>query len=132
VSNDSNESEKFPDAPVICASCAFFLSGLTHRKVPLENQKGVCIRYPTEVDKFATAICGEHKFAAADAEILATDLEMLPMINPRTRKILRGIGLHTIGDILTVGRGSIFVGGKPDRRAIEEISRAMTKLGVDW
>ena len=124
-------TEEFEDAKVCCGTCKFFQPLLRQRAVP-GNRPGMCLRYPQPVEKADEDVCGEHKFVEPDDKILATDLIMLPMITSRTRAILKNLGLVTIGDVCTVGRGHIVFKGKPDRRAIAEVERAMLKLGVEW
>ena len=97
-----------------------------------DEDVGWCHLWPTKKKKAANDFCGQFCPRPPGDDVLATDLEMLPAVSDRTRRICWSLGLRQVGDVYLVGRAAIVLNGRPEKQTIHELASAMRVLGVLW
>ncbi len=103
-----------------CETCRHFRDGLT------------CARYPQHVSVPSSGhSCGEWSEVPPSDLVRSTEI-MLLQTSDHSRRVCSRLGLTTVQDLLDVGRSAIVTHGKLDRAAINQISVALSKLGITW
>lgn len=106
-----------------CCDCRFC--------VILDDHRSACQRYPKAEALPQSQWCGEWSPVAASDEILNSAVDSLE-IGSHTRLVCQRLRLQVVKDVVDLGRANIRTNGCLDRYAIDDLEKALKKVGVRW